>query len=179
MAVRRRAEAAPKGYTFEGVIACFCSLHVSPIPAFRPRRGTRSRALSPTTRSRAAAVVRKALVDACIKCLLTLNLCLLCPIAENVKLHQVGLAANVGPRRIGLAANVGPHRIGLDTSVRPRRIGLATNVMPHRIGLAANVMPPRIGLAANVMPPRISLVWKTPDNLQKATYHINLCINVD
>lgn len=99
------------------------------------RRGIRSRALSPTARSRAAAVVRKAPVDACIKCLLTLNLCLLFPIAENVKLHRVGLAANVKLRRIGLPANV--------------------------------------------TPPRIGSVWKTPDNLQKATYHINLCINVD
>ena len=141
MAVRRRAEAAPKGHTFEGVIACFCSLHVSPIPAFRPRRGTRSRALSPTARSRAAAVVRKTLVDACIKCLLTLNLCLLFPIAENVKLHRVGLAANVELHRVGLAANVELRRIGLAANVGPRRIGLTANVGPHRIGLATNVMP--------------------------------------
>ena len=85
-----------------------------------PRRGTRSRALSPTIRRRAASAIRKALVDAYIKCLLTLNLCLLYPIAEKVKLHRIGLVANVELRRIGLAANVGP-----------RRIGLATNIMPH------------------------------------------------
>lgn len=88
-----------------------------------------------TVRRRAASAIRKALVDAYIKCLLTLNLCLLYPIAEKVKLHRIGLAANASPRRIGLAANARPNRIGL--------------------------------------------VWKAPDYLQKATYRINLCINVD
>lgn len=94
----------------------------------------------------AASAIRKALVDAYIKCLLTLNLCLLYPIAEKVKLHRIGLAANARSNRIGVAANA-----------RPRRIGLAANVRPNRIGL----------------------VWKAPDYLQKATYRINLCINVD
>ncbi len=97
-------------------------------------------------RRRAAAAVRKALVDACIKCLLTLDLCLLYPIAEKVKLHRIGLAANARPNRIGVAANVGP-----------RRIGLPANVGPNRIGK----------------------VWKALDYLQKATYRINLCTNVD
>lgn len=141
-----------------------------------PRRDARSRALSPTARRRqlpekpsafaysattarrrAAAAVRKALVDACIKCLLTLNLCLLYPIAANVKLHRIGMAANVGPHRVSFAANVRPSRNDLAANAKSRRIGLAANVRPHRIGM----------------------VWKTPEYLQKSTYHINLCINVD
>lgn len=99
-----------------------------------------------TVRRRAASAIRKALVDAYIKCLLTLNLCLLYPIAEKIKLHRIGVAANA---------------------------------RPHRVGLPANASPRRIGLAANVRPNRIGLVWKAPDYLQKATYRINLCINVD
>ena len=110
-----------------------------------------------TVRRRAASAIRKALVDACIKCLLTLSLCLLYPIAEKVKLHRIGLAANARPNRIGVAANVGPRRIGLPANVGPNRIGLAANVGPNRIGK----------------------VWKALDYLQKATYRINLCTNVD
>ena len=141
MAARRRAAAAR-----EGAHANDASTSDSESSGSFPRRGARSRALSPTIRRRAASAIRKALVDAYIKCLLTLNLCLLYPIAEKVKLHRIGLAANV----------------------RPNRIGVAANARPHRIGLAANVGPNRIGM-----------VWKAPDYLQKATYRINLCINVD
>lgn len=99
-----------------------------------------------TVRRRAASAIRKALVDAYIKCLLTLNLCLLYPIAEKVKLHRIGLATNARPNRIGMAA-----------TARSRRTGLAASARPHRIGM----------------------VWKAPDYLQKATYQIDLCINVD
>lgn len=130
MAARRRAAAAR-----EGAHANDASTSDSESSGSFPRRGARSRALSPTICRRAASAIRKALVDAYIKCLLTLNLCLLYPIAEKVKLHRIGLAANVRPNRIGVAANARPHRIGM--------------------------------------------VWKAPDYLQKATYRINLCINVD
>ena len=149
MAARKRTAAVR-----EGTRANDASTSDSESSGSFPRRGARSRVLSPTARRRqlpekpsafaysattarrrAAAAVRKALVDAYIKCLLTLNLCLLYPIAANVKLHRIGVAANASPRRIGLAANVRPNRIGL--------------------------------------------VWKAPDYLQKATYRINLCINVD
>ena len=149
MAARKRTAAVR-----EGTRANDASTSDSESSGSFPRRGARSRVLSPTARRRqlpekpsafaysattarrrAAAAVRKALVDAYIKCLLTLNLCLLYPIAANVKLHRIGVAANARPHRIGLAANVRPNRIGL--------------------------------------------VWKAPDYLQKATYRINLCINVD
>lgn len=141
MAARRRAAAAR-----EGAHANDASTSNSESSGSFPRRGARSMALSPTIRRRAASAIRKALVDACIKCLLTLDLCLLYPIAEKVKLHGIGLAANARPNRIGVAANVGP-----------RRIGLPANVGPNRIGK----------------------VWKVLDYLQKATYRINLCTNVD
>lgn len=149
MAARKRTAAVR-----EGTRANDASTSDSESSGSFPRRGARSRVLSPTARRRqlpekpsafaysattarrrAAAAVRKALVDAYIKCLLTLNLCLLYPIAANVKLHRIGVAANARPHRIGLAANVRPNRIGL--------------------------------------------VWKAPDYLQKATYRINLYINVD
>lgn len=152
MAARRRAAAAR-----EGAHANDASTSDSESSGSFPRRGARSRALSPTICRRAAAAVRKALVDACIKCLLTLNLCLLYPIAANVKLHRIGMAANVGPHRVSFAANVRPSRNDLAANAKSRRIGLAANVRPHRIGM----------------------VWKTPEYLQKSTYHINLCINVD
>ena len=163
MAARRRAAAAREGAHARGRYR-------------RPSAGGRQLSEKPsafaysatTVRRRAASAIRKALVDAYIKCLLTLNLCLLYPIAEKVKLHRIGLAANVRPNRIGVAANVGPNRIGVAANARPHRVGLAANARPHRIGLAANVGPNRIGL-----------VWKAPDYLQKATYRINLCINVD
>ena len=138
MAARKRTAAVR-----EGTRANDASTSDSESSGSFPRRGARSRVLSPTARRRqlpekpsafaysattarrrAAAAVRKALVDAYIKCLLTLNLCLLYPIAANVKLHRIGVAANASPNRIGL-------------------------------------------------------VWKAPDYLQKATYRINLCINVD
>lgn len=160
MAARKRTAAVR-----EGTRANDASTSDSESSGSFPRRGARSRVLSPTARRRqlpekpsafaysattarrrAAAAVRKALVDAYIKCLLTLNLCLLYPIAANVKLHRIGVAANA---------------------------------RPHRVGLPANASPRRIGLAANVRPNRIGLVWKAPDYLQKATYRINLCINVD
>ena len=171
MAARKRTAAVR-----EGTRANDASTSDSESSGSFPRRGARSRVLSPTARRRqlpekpsafaysattarrrAAAAVRKALVDAYIKCLLTLNLCLLYPIAANVKLHRIGVAANARPNRIGVAANV-----------RPNRIGVAANARPHRIGLVANVRPNRIGL-----------VWKAPDYLQKATYRINVYINVD
>lgn len=142
----------------------------------RPSAGGRQLSEKPSTfaysvttvRRRAAAAVRKALVGACIKCLLMLNLCLLHPIAEKVKLHRIGAAANARPNRIGVAANVGPHRVGFAASVRPNRVGLPANASPHRVSFAASVRSNRIGL-----------VWKTPDYLKKATYHVNLCTNVD
>lgn len=151
MAARKRTAAVREGTRARG------RYRRLPAGGSCPRRGARSRALSPTIRRRAASAIRKALVDAYIKCLLTLNLCLLYPIAEKVKLHRIGLAANVGPHRVSFAANVRPSRNDLAANAKSRRIGLAANVRPHRIGM----------------------VWKTPEYLQKSTYHINLCINVD
>ena len=130
MAARRRAAAAREGAHARG--------RYRRLPAGGRQLSEKPSAFAysaTTVRRRAASAIRKALVDAYIKCLLTLNLCLLYPIAEKIKLHRIGVAANASPRRIGLAANVRPNRIGL--------------------------------------------VWKAPDYLKKATYRINLCINVD